>query len=68
MAEQKPWQKIADEIEALIIKKGVSNFENLAGKTSISELIDLISNVDLFNSNKELKNINILFAKIENDN
>ena len=41
-------KKIADEIEALIIKKGVSNFENLAGKTSISELIDLISNVDLF--------------------
>ena len=41
-------KKIADEIEALIIKKGISNFENLAGKTSISELIDLISNVDLF--------------------
>ena len=41
-------KKIADEIEALLIKKGVSNFENLAGKTSISELIDLISNVDLF--------------------
>ena len=41
-------KKIADEIEVLLIKKGVSNFENLAGKTSISELIDLISNVDLF--------------------
>ena len=41
-------KKIANEIESLLIKKGVSNYENLAGKTSISQLINIISSIDLF--------------------
>jgi len=39
---------IATDIEKLLIKKGVSNYQNLAGNTTISELIEHISNLDLF--------------------
>jgi heptosyltransferase-2 len=39
---------IALDIEKLLIKKGISNYNNLAGVTSISELVKHISNLDLF--------------------
>ena len=39
---------ISMDIQGLIEKKGVSNYKNLAGKLSISELIYHISNIDLF--------------------
>jgi heptosyltransferase-2 len=39
---------IALDIEKLLIKKGISNYNNLAGVTSISELVRHISNLDLF--------------------
>ncbi len=39
---------IAKDIEKLLIKKGVDNYQNLAGITSIQELISKISNLDLF--------------------
>ena len=39
---------IAEEIENLLIKKGIVNYQNLAGKTSIAELIKKISKLDLF--------------------
>lgn len=39
---------ISMDIQGLIEKKGVSNYKNLAGKLSISELINHISNIDLF--------------------
>jgi len=39
---------IAMDIEKLLIKKGVNNYQNLAGSTTISELIDCISSLDLF--------------------
>jgi len=38
----------AKEIEKLLIVKGISNYQNLAGKTTITELINCISNLDLF--------------------
>ena len=41
------WPEFRD-IEKLLVEKGVSNFENLAGKTSISELVNIISSLDLF--------------------
>mgnify|MGYP003970452117 FL=1 len=41
-------QKSAREIENILIKKGVKNFQNLASLTSISELISKINNLDLF--------------------
>ena len=41
-------KKFAKEIEKSLISKGVNNFQNLAGKTSIVELINCISNLDLF--------------------
>jgi heptosyltransferase II len=41
-------EDIALDIEKCLIKKGISNYQNLAGKTSISELITQISNLDLF--------------------
>jgi heptosyltransferase II len=40
--------EIAMDIQRLIIKKGVKNYKNLAGKLCISELINHISNFDLF--------------------
>mgnify|MGYP000350754841 FL=1 len=39
---------IALDIEMYLIEKGVSNYKNLCGKTSISELFSHISNLDLF--------------------
>ena len=36
------------EIEKLLIAKGINNYQNLAGKTTITELINCISNLDLF--------------------
>lgn len=41
-------KEIAFEIQKLIEKKGVKNYKNLAGKLSIHQLINKISNVDLF--------------------
>ena len=41
-------KKIAEDIEKLLIEKGVSNYQNIAGKTSISELVNQISSLDLF--------------------
>tara|TARA_B110000003_G_scaffold266090_1_gene292642 strand:- start:2254 stop:3183 length:930 start_codon:yes stop_codon:yes gene_type:complete len=37
-----------NEIEGMLIKEGIVNYRNLAGKTSISELVDFISKLDLF--------------------
>jgi heptosyltransferase-2 len=39
---------IAMDIEKNLIEKRVENYQNLAGNTSITELIDKISNLDLF--------------------
>jgi len=41
-------EDIAKDIESILVEKGVSNYQNLAGKTSISELVKHISNLDLF--------------------
>ena len=42
---------IAADIEKLLIAKGVTNYINLAGNTSIQELINRISSLDLFITN-----------------
>lgn len=39
---------IAMDIEKSLIEKGVKNYQNLAGNTTIPELINHISNLDLF--------------------
>ena len=39
---------IAMDIEKALIENGITNYQNLAGKTTIPELINLISNLDLF--------------------
>jgi len=41
-------EDIATDIEKILVDKGISNYRNLSGKTSISELVDYISNLDLF--------------------
>ena len=41
-------EDIARDIEKILVDKGISNYRNLAGKTSISELVEHISNLDLF--------------------
>ena len=41
-------EDIATDIENILVDKGVSNYRNLAGKTSILELVEHISNLDLF--------------------
>jgi heptosyltransferase II len=41
-------QDIAKDIENLLVKKNILNYQNLAGRTSIEELIEHISNLDLF--------------------
>ena len=41
-------KNIATDIEKLLIENNVSNYQNLAGNTNISELINQISNLDLF--------------------
>ena len=40
-------QYFAKEIEKLLVKKDINNYRNLAGKTSIAELIIYISNLDI---------------------
>jgi heptosyltransferase II len=39
---------IAHDIEKSLIEKGITNYQNLAGKTTITELINQISRLDLF--------------------
>jgi heptosyltransferase II len=39
---------IASDIEKSLIEKGVANFKNLSGKTSVDELVTKIANLDLF--------------------
>jgi heptosyltransferase-2 len=39
---------MAEDIEKSLIEKGVSNYTNLSGNTTIPELINLISSLDLF--------------------
>jgi heptosyltransferase II len=39
---------IASDIEKILIQKGLNNYQNLAGMISIDELINQISNLDLF--------------------
>ena len=39
---------IAFDIEKSLLEKGVKNYKNLAGKTTIPELMSRISNLDLF--------------------
>ena len=41
-------KNIAEDIEKKLVEKGVLNYQNLAGKTSISDLVNLISSLDLF--------------------
>tara|TARA_B100000787_G_scaffold122540_1_gene92132 strand:- start:311 stop:1258 length:948 start_codon:yes stop_codon:yes gene_type:complete len=41
-------KEITSDIEKYLLTKGVSNYENLSGKTSITELINKISKLDLF--------------------
>jgi heptosyltransferase II len=41
-------EDIATDIEKILLDKGISNYRNLAGKTSISELVEHISKLDLF--------------------
>ncbi len=41
-------RNFANDIEKILIKKGILNYQNLAGKTSVTELIEKISNLDLF--------------------
>ena len=41
-------KNIAKDIEKLLIENNVSNYQNLAGNTNISELINQIANLDLF--------------------
>ena len=41
-------KNIANEIEQLLISKGVKNYSNLAGKTDVKELIIKISTLNLF--------------------
>ncbi|WP_320034582.1 lipopolysaccharide heptosyltransferase II [Halarcobacter sp.] len=42
---------IASDIEKILIENKVTNFQNLAGKTSVSELIEKIAGLDLFVTN-----------------
>ena len=39
---------IASDIEQALVDSGVENYKNLSGNTTITELIDQISNLDLF--------------------
>jgi heptosyltransferase-2 len=40
--------EIASDIEKYLIEKGITNYQNLSAKTSITELISQIANLDLF--------------------
>ena len=42
---------IASDIENILKENGVKNYQNLAGKTSISELIEKIAGLDIFITN-----------------
>ena len=42
---------IANDIEKELIKNGITNYQNLAGLTTISELIEKIAGLDLFITN-----------------
>jgi heptosyltransferase-2 len=42
---------IVGEIERILTKRGIRNFQNLSGKTSIKELAQLIGGLDLFVTN-----------------
>jgi len=39
---------IANEIEKLLLVKGIKNFTNLSGKTSVNQLMQIIENLDIF--------------------
>jgi len=41
-------KEIAADIEKYLIEKGINNYQNLAAKTSIKELISKIASIDLF--------------------
>ena len=41
-------KNIAYDIEKILIKNGIKNYKNLSGKTSLLELANLISSLDLF--------------------
>jgi len=41
-------KKIASDIEQLLNDKGITNFQNLSNKTTITELIETIQKLDLF--------------------
>jgi len=40
--------EISNEIEKIFIENNISNYKNMAGKTSINELIELIAEMDVF--------------------
>ncbi len=42
---------IAKDIETELVSKGITNYQNLAGKTTIPELIERIAGLDLFITN-----------------
>lgn len=42
---------IAKDIETELVSKGITNYQNLAGKTTIPELIEKIAGLDLFITN-----------------
>lgn len=42
---------IGKEVESVLIKKGVTNYQNYVGKTTMRELIDLIASAKLFITN-----------------
>ncbi|MDK2042307.1 glycosyltransferase family 9 protein [Aliarcobacter butzleri] len=42
---------IAKDIETELVSKGITNYQNLAGKTTIHELIEKIAGLDLFITN-----------------
>ncbi|WP_321470594.1 lipopolysaccharide heptosyltransferase II [Halarcobacter sp.] len=42
---------IASDIEKILVKNKITNFQNIAGKTSVSELIEKIAGLDLFVTN-----------------
>lgn len=44
-------EKMAKDIENILMQNGVKNFQNLAGKTSIKELCELIGGLDIFLTN-----------------
>jgi len=43
--------EIASDIENILKENNIANYENIAGKTSVEELIENISNLDLFITN-----------------